>query len=133
MKTYKLIDLWGNVVILLAIVFYALKTKQIDTLFSLYFYLGAWQLISAIAHLFTQSFYHSNQLRVLYNKALLITIIIIAISFGLAFIDDLTFFILIVVGGLTLVATFIMAIFYFIICYKEVYVLSKRPLSVIKN
>jgi hypothetical protein len=113
MKTFKLIDFWVSAGLI--IVFTVLSLfKQDDTFMVGYFVVGGWQVISMLVHVFTNTFTHGA--RSVYHWITLITVFTMPIG---------SIWIL-------LFAAPFMAVYYTWICYNEVYIKMRRPLSVLK-
>ncbi len=121
MKKFKQIDFWTSVTLISFFFSYGF-IKQDDSAFIGYFVVGGWQIISMLLHLFKKRFTHAGSKRSVYHwfvfcfSFLMIT--------GLLIND----FVIITLIILSLV-TPVMAIYYTMICYDEVYVKMKRPLA----
>ncbi len=113
MKTFKLIDFWVSVGLI--IVFTVLSLfKQDNTFMTGYFVVGGWQVTSMLTHVFTGTF--TNGARSIYHWITLIAVFTMPIG---------SIWIL-------LFAAPFMAVYYTWLCYNEVYVKMKRPLAVLK-
>lgn len=115
MKTFKLIDFWVSVGLI--IVFLGLAIPDSDNaIFIGYLTVGSWQVISMIIHVTTKTFVHWPGYRYAYHWIAFISVITIPVG---------SFMILIIAAP-------VMAVFYTTLCGYEVYVKMKRPLAVLK-
>ncbi len=115
MKTFKLIDFWVSVGLI--ILFLVMAVPNIDdAIFIGYFVVGAWQVISMIVHAITKTFTYRPGYRYAYHWIAFISVITMPVG---------SFMILIIAAP-------VMAVFYATLCGYEVYVKMKRPLAVLK-
>lgn len=133
---YKLIDVWGNVMILIAFLGYSIYMKDMGLLILSYFGVGVWQLISMLVHKLLQNKFIPNKCRKTYTNLVLIILLIFGVLyFLLATTNDLSIFrelMMALLFGLLFLSP-LMAIWYFSICCSEVQENSKRPLAILKN
>ncbi len=118
MKTYKIIDLWTSIGLIISFAILTLLNGNgsitNDKLFVGYFVVGGWQVISMLVHTFTRTFTYGA--RVVYHWITLIAVATMpAGSFWILWI-----------------AAPFMAVFYTWLCYREVYIKMKRPLDLLK-
>lgn len=116
MKTYKQIDFWGSLILIIA----ALRALmfRFEIAFSIrYFGLGAWQFISMISQSLT---YKVNKLRIIYNRIILVLLCLCLVNILLVVFFELNKFTPIMPLVMLFISP-ILAIFYTIICYHETY------------
>ena len=124
MKTFKLIDVWISLTLIT--VFVLLDLLPVENSFIMgYFVVGGWQLISMVVHVIAGWFGDKGGLRYRYQWTVLL--IILATLLFLAVYPLLLLWLLALLIGAPL-----MAVWYTLICYQEVYVKMKRPLDSIK-
>jgi hypothetical protein len=115
MKTFKIIDLWISVTLIVTFLFLIVFIDT-DLLFAGYFITGAWQIISMIVHVNTSCFTYKTGGRYIYHWITII--LLITFPFGSYII-------------LLFIAPFL-AIIYTVICYREIYIKMRRPLAMLK-
>lgn len=131
MKTYKLIDLWGNLAIILPIIMVSIYRIDASVLFVFYWLIGGWHLLSCIVHFVLKPKYIASPLRKVYEAILLMIIFLVVICWGFEALQvDNPLWYALALGGI-FISPFL-AIFYVILCYKEVYTYNVRPLSILK-
>jgi hypothetical protein len=119
MKTFKIIDVWisiGIIISFTALIIYQGRGFSIanNLLFTAYFVVGGWQVISMIIHAAAGCFTYGA--RYVYHWITLMALITIPIG---------SFWILLFTAPF-------MAVFYTWLCYREVYIKMKRPLELLK-
>jgi hypothetical protein len=115
MKTFKLIDFWVSTGLILSFSVLSIFTQ--DHIFITgYFVVGAWQVISMLAHVFSRTFTQPWGARSIYHWITLLVLVTMPLG---------SFWILLFTAPF-------MAVYYTWICYREVYVKMQRPLSVLK-
>jgi hypothetical protein len=119
MKTFKIIDVWisiGLICSFIILMIYNGKGFGIgnDLLFTGYFVVGGWQVISMLVHTIAGCFTYGA--RVIYHWITLIALVTIPVG---------SFWILLFTAPF-------MAVFYTQLCYREVYIKMKRPLDILK-
>jgi hypothetical protein len=121
MKTFKKIDYWGQLGVLVTCIMWAVLTGEIYPVFLIYFIVGGWQVLSFIIHMSLGKENLLKKERNTYGQVLLWVA-----GFGLASLIhySLIYFYL----SLMLVISPIIAIWYFSICVREVQSLSKEEL-----
>jgi hypothetical protein len=124
MKTFKLVDFWVSIGLIVSFLIASL-IKQDETVLFGYCIVGAWQIISMLVHAWSGWFCEKGSSR--YNYHVLV-IILLAISLS-GFVFYVFIFMLMY---LMVFAAPIMAIYYTWLCYNEVYVKMIRPLAVLK-
>lgn len=113
MKTFKLIDFWVSVGLIIAFTVLAL-VRQDDSFLTGYFVVGGWQVISMLTHVFTGTF--MGGARSIYHWITLICIFTMPLGS---------------IWILWFTAPF-MAVYYTWLCYREVYIKMQRPLAILK-
>ncbi|MEI9957004.1 MAG: hypothetical protein WDM90_12045 [Ferruginibacter sp.] len=121
MKQFKIIDFWISIGL---VIFFTIINLTVTSyahffneyFFSVYFIVGVWQVISMIIHAYNHWFTNRDGRRYTYHW--IIAIAIITAPIGSAW--------------LLLFAAPFMVVFYAWLCYEEIYVKMKRPLSVLK-
>jgi len=122
MKTFKKIDAYVSVSLILFFIFWIpfnLKSGNglIDgALFLSYYVIGGWQVISMLVHAITGTFVYGGGIRYIYHWITFIAVV--TMPAGSVWI-------------LIFTAPF-MAVFYTWLCFQEVYVKMRRPLSYLK-
>lgn len=123
MKLFKLTDMWVSAILL--VIFMVLSIINPGKfLIAGYFGVGGWQLISMIIHAANKWFISRKGSRYYYHRVVAITLAIALAGFFTPLSLSI-FFIL-------LFATPVMAVFYVTICYKEIQLMTRRPLSMLK-
>lgn len=121
MKKFKHIDYWTNVSLISFFLVYGLIKKD-DSAFIGYFVVGGWQIISMLLHHFKKRFTHAGSKRSVYHWFVLCFSILMITGL---FINDFVIIALIILS----LVTPVMAIYYTMICYDEIYIKMKRPLA----
>ena len=124
MKIIKLYDAWIQAGLILVLTILSI-IKNDGTFFIAYCIVGVWQLVSIFIHVLNGWFKGANYYRYYYNWVL----VIMAIAFLIGLIIPVV--IMIFLYLLIWSAPF-MAIVYCIICFRELSVLNKRPLAILK-
>ena len=119
MKTFKIIDVWISIGLIISftvlIIYDAAGFDVMNSLiFTSYFFIGGWQVISMLVHAITGTFTYGA--RYIYHWITLIAVATMPVG---------SFWIL------WITAPF-MAVFYTWLCYREVYIKMKRPLAMLK-
>lgn len=121
MRTFKMIDLWVNMVMILVFVIIGLFCNE-PTFIVGYFVTGAWQVISMLIHFIKGWFCEKGGVRYNYHWGVVIIMMVTLLCFAIYYLLFLWLFAL-------LFAAPLMAIGYTAICYKEVYGKMRRPLD----
>lgn len=116
MKTFKIIDMWISILLIIGFATNCLVKMDIVDLLVGYFVVGGWQVISMLVHVFTGTFIYTLGARSVYHWITLFSVVTIPI--GSMWI-------------LLFTAPF-MAVYYTWLCYHEVYVKMQRPLALLK-
>lgn len=116
MKRFKIIDMWISVALIVSCTIYLLIEMDIERLIMGYFLVGGWQVISMIVHAVTGTFTYKGGVRLIYHWITFISLVTIPLG---------SFWIL------AFTAPF-MAVLYTAICFREVKVKMRRPLSLLK-
>lgn len=118
MKTFKIMDTWISIGLIISFAILSVIDGRgflsNDNMLIGYFVVGGWQVISMVTHAIAGSFVYGA--RYVYHWITFISVVTMPVG---------SFWIL----GYT--APF-MAIFYTWLCYREVYIKMKRPLSILK-
>ena len=118
MKTFKIIDVWTSIGLIISFTTLILldgnRSILNSKLFDGYFVVGGWQVISMLVHTFTRTFTYGA--RLVYHWITLISVVTMPAG---------SFWILLFTAPF-------MAVFYTWICYREVYIKMKRPLDILK-
>lgn len=129
MKLFKLIDLGGQILTVVAGLLYVFFKKEEASFIYLYFITGGWQLSSYLIHLFFESSWLSSKDRKCYGKIVLWLLItglllylLISIVYGLVF---LYLFALLII-------TPVLAIWYFIVGINEWNYIKRKELIHLK-
>ncbi|MBI1342325.1 MAG: hypothetical protein GC171_05235 [Terrimonas sp.] len=130
MKKLKLADMLIGTLLILICTIMGLVKRNGQYIFTAYFIVGGWQLISMIAHLFLKKKYIRIPSRKTYEVILLILLATGLLCFGLAYLDIPIFWYYLY---LMLFLPPLLAIFYHFICYKEYQLLAKKELIHLKN
>ncbi len=124
MKKFKEIDVYMNVLIF--IVTLMAIPVSLETAFCIfYFGLGAWQLLSMLAHVLFGDTCHLSNKRTAYHIVVLALFLLVGMSLIFTPLAYILALVMLIAGP-------IMAVFYFNMCYKETYLYNVRPLAVIK-
>jgi hypothetical protein len=110
MKQFKIIDFWISCILIAVFTVTSIFNGDFT------FIIGGWQVISMIVHLAAGSFIYKEGARYSYNRLILIAII--ALPLG-------SFLILLFTAP-------IMAVYYTHLCYRETFVMMRRPLALLK-
>lgn len=124
MKSFKKIDLWISVILIIFFTTINLIRPN-DSFIIGYFVVGGWQVISMLVHTLNGWFCANGSKRYNYHWIVVITIIL-----GLLGIAIYPVFLFIFLPLLFIAP--VMAVWYTWICYQEVHVKMKRPLSLLK-
>ncbi len=124
MKTFKLVDVWVNVMLIAGFVIVSLIKMDATFIYG-YFIVGAWQITSMLVHHYNSIFCAKGSIRAKYHKAV---IVILCTALAGIVIPPLLYVLLVVM----IFAAPVMAVCYTWLCYHEVYVKMQRPLSVLK-
>ncbi len=124
MKKFKIIDFWVSVGLMIAIVVLCLA-KDIYFIIVGYFIVGGWQILSMFIHFVKKWFTQRGTKRNNYH----FTILLILLYSSMGLIDKEALFPLFII--LLFTAPF-QAIFYCWLCWNEITVKMKRPLSILK-
>jgi hypothetical protein len=124
MKTIKLIDTWGSILLITGFTIWSLIAQD-ETFFIGYFVVGGWQLLSMIVHSMAGWFMQKGGHRRIYENIVIIILTLTVLGF-------IVHPILWVLAVTMLFAAPVMAIIYTCICYEEVYIKMKRPLTLLK-
>ncbi len=122
MKLYKELDLWIQVVLILVCTIYPLIDRSF--LFSSYFIVGGWQLISSLVHEFLRKLYFPAHNRRYYYR----TLFWLLVAGILCWLTPL----ILLYGMLLLIISPLLAIWYLHICYTETRVLKHKSLTHLK-
>ena len=122
LKTFKRIDLVGQLVLILGFAITTLTINQ-DAFLLGYFIVGAWQGLSMVMHVANGWHVRNGSPRSIYHIITVVTIILALLALVLPFM--FIFFIVL------LFLAPIMAISYAVICYRETIYYTKRPLELI--
>lgn len=119
MKTFKIIDIWISIGLIISFtILFIYDARGFDVmnnlLFTSYFVIGGWQVISMIIHAIAGCFTYGA--RYIYHWITFISVATMPVG---------SFWIL------WITAPF-MAVFYTWLCYREVYIKMKRPLAILK-
>ena len=124
MKTIKLYDAWIQAVLIIVLTILSIIKKD-GTFFVAYCIVGIWQLQSIFIHVLNGWFKGATHYRYYYIWVL----IIIAIAFLIGLLIPI---IMMIFLYMLLFLAPIMAIVYCIICFRELSLLNKRPLAILK-
>ena len=119
MKKFKKIHVWisiGLIISFTALIIYDAREFDVmnSLIFTSYFVVGGWQVISMLVHAITETFTYGA--RYVYHWITLISVATMPVG---------SFWIL------WITAPF-MAVFYTWLCYREVYIKMRRPLAMLK-
>lgn len=136
MKTYKLVDFYGNFIILVAIVL----INYLSDINLIYYGYGAfclWHIQSMLVHCFFRNNMLQHNKRKTYATASIIICsiligVIVIIKNNALFESDILFFVVYILPSIAALITPFMAVYYIIICKYELDLMYKRPLSFIK-
>lgn len=117
MKKFKIADFWVNVFLLISCGFFVWLSKEEwwAALIISYFIVGGWQVLSMTVHAVTGYFTRKIWGRLLYHWLAVVVIVLLPFTMWL----------------LVYIAP-VMAIFYTVMCYRETFVLMKRPMDLLK-
>lgn len=136
MKTYKQIDYYGNYILLIAIVLVAIINKEAMYLGSFYLVFSVWHIQSVVIHIIhkKESYYH--------NKRRAFALLVFMVCFALCSLILLKEYNFVQHDVFNVIAwplfVFLLifspafAVFYIIICNKELKEMKRRPLSYFK-
>lgn len=124
MKTYKLIDFYGSLVLIVSCLIYGLIKANEYALLG-YFIVGGWQLVSMLVHQLNGWFVAAGSNRRRYHLLVFWCLIIAAIGMVIYVLLLLELFILLFVAP-------VMAIYYSTLCYQELKMMGSRPLAQLK-
>ena len=124
MKKFKQMDCWISILLIIGFTLAGIINQDVTFLVG-YFVVGGWQVISMIIHTMNKWFTEKGGRRYIYHWIVL-CLILLALA-GLAVTE-----ILVLLAYPMLFAAPFMAIYYTLICYDEVYVKMKRPLTFLK-
>ncbi len=121
MKTFKIIDVWTSIGLICSFTFLVIYVGKgfsggNNLLFTGYFIVGGWQVISMLVHAISGCFTNKSGARYLYHWITLISLATIPVG---------SFWILLFTAPF-------MAFFYTWLCYREVYIKMTRPLDILK-
>ena len=125
MRTFKLIDVWVSMVLILIFIVIGLIKPDYEYIIWGYFITGAWQVISMLVHAIKGWFCEKGGVRYNYHWSVVIVIMVTLLGLAIYLLLYLWLFAL-------LFAAPLMAIGYTAICYKEVYGKMRRPLDFLK-
>lgn len=122
MKTFKQIDLFGQLALIITFTVVSLA-RQDSTFLYAYCLVGGWQVISMLVHQLNK--WHSSKQgrRYYFHRITAFTLIIMAGAFLLSPLFLLWY--------IMLFAAPVMAIYYAAICFHEVFYPAKRPLELV--
>jgi hypothetical protein len=120
MKKFKIIDFWISTGLVIAftiiIILDSSEGLVSNPLFTAYFVVGGWQVISMLIHAFKSCFTHKGGARFIYHWITLISVATMPLG---------SFWILLFTAPF-------MAVYYTGLCYYEVKKMSQRPLALLK-
>ena len=121
MKTYKLVDFYGSVLLIVGSIVTAFILANEYALLG-YFIVGGWQLISMIVHERMGLFNGTGSKRRRYH-------ILVLIIIALTLVGLLVYPVLMIILFVLLFAAPFMAGYYAFLCYSEIELISSRPLA----
>ena len=124
MKQFKIIDFWVSI-ILIVIIFFVSVIKNDIFFITGYFIVGGWQLLSMAIHFIKKWFCKKGSQRNNYHFAIFLILLYSCIGF----VEKDALFPLMVI--LLITAPF-QAIYYCWLCWNEITVKMRRPLSILK-
>lgn len=124
MKKYKQADCFISILLIAGFTVMSFVNRD-DTFIIGYFVVGGWQLISMVVHAVFGWFTAKYTRRYVYQ---FIVLGIVLMAFSGLFME---YFLILLAFPLLFAAPF-MAMYYTLICYKELNTLTKRPLSYLK-
>lgn len=124
MKQFKIFDFWVSVILIFVVTIVSI-IKADDFIFTGFFIVGGWQILSMLIHYLKKWFCQKGTKRNNYH----FTIFLFALYACFGFINKEALFPLFVI--LLFTAPF-QAIFYCWLCWNEITVKMKRPLSILK-
>lgn len=132
MKTYKQIDFWGSVVLIIGFAIASLIRLD-STFIAGYFIVGAWQLISIVVHEKKHWFNSKWSDRRFYHKMILTILICVLISLAICAVTTFGYALLLIILFPLLIVSPVFAVYYTTICYHELFVaIPKRELAHLK-
>ena len=118
MKKFKQIDLAGQLILIASFVLVSIFSSP-AYIFTGYFIVGLWQIISMVVHKVND--WNMQQVpRRYYHKISLVTVVLILLAFTIGGYFFVTLYIM-------LFAAPLMAVFYTSLCFREITCLEKRP------
>jgi hypothetical protein len=115
MKTFKITDIFIQIVLIVVSLVYALFIDKLEIggidFFTGYFVVGGWQMLSVIVHFFYKAPY-PTVMRRLYLLALLVVTVLALLA---VVVDP----IVILVGEILLFFAPVMALYYLVVCFVE--------------
>ncbi len=124
MKTFKTIDYWCSIALLITFLVYSLIRLDYTFVYG-YFVIGAWQCCSMIVHIWNHWFTTAIGARKNYHMAVMIILV-------LTLLGSVYGPLLYAVMFCMLFAAPLMALYYTRLCYLELYVKMQRPLAQLK-
>jgi len=115
MKTFKTIDLFISISLIIAFTLYWL-IKQDSSFMIAYFVVGGWQASSMLVHAYNKCLTYKGGSRNIYHRVTLISLVTLPLG---------SFWIL-------LFAAPFMAIYYTYLCFHDLYIKMQRPLAMLK-
>ena len=121
MKNFKIIDVWINIGLICSFIFLIIYDNKgfgigNDLLFTSYFVVGGWQVLSMIIHTIARCFTYKFGARYIYHWITLISVATMPVG---------SFWVLLFTAPF-------MAVYYTWLCYQETYIKMKRPLAILK-
>jgi hypothetical protein len=116
MRRFKKIDVWISISLFLILLTACLVMRGLGCIVISYLIIGGWQLISMIVHAYNGWFNEQKSLRRIYHWIAGLSLVTIPIGSYI----------------LLMFMSPVMAAYYTWLCYDEVYVKMKRPLSILK-
>jgi hypothetical protein len=123
MKTFKWIDFYGSSFLIVAALVYGLIAGELQFLAG-YFVVGAWQILSMLVHVWT-GWFGENKKRIRYHRIVIGCLVTALVGI---FVYPFLWFAALVL----LFAAPIMAIYYCILCFDEISLMTRRPLAQLK-
>jgi hypothetical protein len=124
MKKFKTYDMWISILLINGCLIYSLINLDYTFLIG-YCVVGGWQLISMIIHTANGWFTEKGSKRMIYHEIVLTVLLLALLGIWVA---PLLYFVLLIL----LFAAPCMAVFYTMMCYKEITVKMQRPLALLK-
>jgi hypothetical protein len=132
MKTFKLLDIIVSAGLIIFVVYSTFITH--DMFLEGYFIVGGWQVVSMLVHATFKWFTPKGSTRRQYHRVVLITLILVGVSY-LAFEfypSTIAGCILVILILHLFVFSPVMAVWYTLMCGEELKKLKKRPLATLK-